>query len=102
LGDIVGRGFTPFGNLIEATDGLLYGMAFGGGTTGYGTIFSFDPSNNDYVVIHNFNGTDGSAPFASLIQGDDGLLYGCTSQGGANNDGIIFSIDGRNSIYKVA
>jgi len=86
-------GFTPFGNLIEASNGLLYGMAFGGGTTGYGTIFSFDPANNSYLVIHNFNGTDGSAPFASLIQGDSELLYGCTSQGGANNDGTIFSID---------
>ena len=86
-------GFTAFGNLTEASNHLLYGMAFGGGTTGYGVIFSFDPGNANYTVIHNFNSTDGSAPFGTLIQGSNGLLYGCTSQGGVNSGGVIFSID---------
>ncbi|HUM45931.1 MAG TPA: T9SS type A sorting domain-containing protein [Chitinophagales bacterium] len=86
-------GSITFGSLLEAGNGLLYGMAFGGGTTGHGVIFSFDPANNNYTVIHNFNGTDGSAPFAGLTEAANGLLYGNTSQGGANSGGIIFSID---------
>lgn len=83
-------GWTPFGTLRQASNGLLYGMAFGGGTGGYGVIFSFNPNNNNYSVVHNFNGIDGSAPWCQLIE-VGGILYGCTTQGGVNNNkGVIF------------
>lgn len=83
-------GWTPFGTLRQASNGLLYGMAFGGGAGGYGVIFSFNPTNNNYAVVHSFNGTDGSAPWCQLIE-VGGILYGCTTQGGVNNNkGVIF------------
>lgn len=92
-------GWTPFGTLRQASNGLLYGMAFGGGTGGYGVIFSLDPITNAYTVIHNFNGTDGSAPWAQLIE-VSGILYGCTSQGGVNNNkGVIFKYQISNNTY---
>ena len=83
-------GFAAFGTLTLAGNGLLYGMTFGGGTVGYGVIFSLNPSTNSYTVLHNFDGTNGSAPMGQLIE-DGGTLYGCTSQGGTNNKGVIFS-----------
>lgn len=86
------NGFAGFGTLMESTNGLLYGMAFGGGTTGYGVIFSLDPLSNNYTVMHTFNGTDGSAPYNSVLHESGGILYGCTSQGGTNNKGVIFSL----------
>ena len=83
-------GWTTFGTMRQASNGLLYGMAFGGGAGGYGVIFSLDPTNNNYTVVHNFNGTDGSAPWCQLIE-VGGILYGCTTQGGVNNNkGVIF------------
>lgn len=91
-------GWTSFGSLMESPNGLLYGMAFGGGSTGYGVIFSFNPANNNYAVIHTFNGTNGSAPYSTLIE-SSGTLYGTTSQGGTNNKGIIFSFNISNGTF---
>jgi uncharacterized repeat protein (TIGR03803 family) len=74
---------TPFGSLIKASNGLLYGMAFGGGSLGYGVIFSFNPTGNVYTVLHNFDGINGAAPSGALVQsGTSGLFYGFTQQGG--------------------
>lgn len=87
-------GYTPFGSLIKGTNGLLYGMAFGGGATGNGVIFSLDPSNNNYSVLHDFDGVNGAAPNGALVQsGSSNVFYGFTQQGGTNNKGVIFSFD---------
>lgn len=41
-----------------------------------------------FTTLFSFDGTDGSLPYASLVQGVDGNLYGTT----ANNHGTVFSI----------
>lgn len=45
-----------------------------------------------FSTLHSFNGTDGSAPTAGLVQATNGDIYGTTSGGGANNAGTIFKI----------
>jgi len=40
----------------------------------------------------NFNGTNGSGPSGSLVQGLDGNLYGITAGGGAYGQGTVFKI----------
>jgi uncharacterized repeat protein (TIGR03803 family) len=45
------------------------------------------------TVLHAFAGTsDGVSPQGSLIQANDGNLYGMTSGGGASNGGTVFQI----------
>src|SRR6266516_247796 len=41
-------------------------------------------ANPILTTLHNFNGPDGAAPLAGLIQTQDGSLYGTTSAGGAS------------------
>jgi len=41
----------------------------------------------------------GQYPLGSLMPASNGLLYGMTNQGGANNLGVIFSFDPANPTY---
>lgn len=83
----------PHGSLVQAGNGKLYGMTQGGGSGGYGTIFSFDPTANTFTKLFDFNGTNGGIPYGSLVQAANGKLYGMTYQGGANDFGTLFSFD---------
>jgi len=44
------------------------------------------------TMLHSFYGPDGALPYAGMIQGVDGNLYGTTLNGGAKNVGTIFKI----------
>src|SRR5262249_25573008 len=85
-------GYTPFAELTQGADGLLYGTAQSGGGFGVGTIFRFQPDGSGFSVIHSFNTVSGSYPYASLTHGADGTLYGTTSQGGSQGRGTIFKV----------
>jgi len=51
-----------------------------------------------YTVLHSFNSTDGLNPWSTLaISGN--VLYGISGNGGANNDGCIFSFHTDGSSY---
>jgi uncharacterized repeat protein (TIGR03803 family) len=74
--------------------GRLYGTTLQGGNTGgscgangCGTVFRLEPEGSGWVFtpLYNFQGgTDGSSPYARVIFGPDGGLYGTTAAGGAN------------------
>jgi len=83
----------PYGSLIQAPDGKLYGMTEYGGRNQAGIIFSFDPSVSTYINLHNFDGINGAHPVGSLLQASDGKLYGMTYDGGSKDLGVAFSYD---------
>jgi len=89
-----------------AVGSVLYGMTSeggkDGGTTGDGTIFSFDTSSAAYTRLHSFDGSDGSDPHGQLILDPNGTtLYGMTRTGGKHDVGVIFSFDTTNKKFKV-
>jgi uncharacterized repeat protein (TIGR03803 family) len=46
-----------------------------------------------FTALHVFTGNDGANPWAGLVQGSDGYLYGTTSGGGTNGGhGTVFKI----------
>lgn len=93
-------GAYPFGSLIEATDGNMYGLASGQGAHGYGVLFQFNPVSFAYKVKVDFNeNTSGSNPQSSLIQASDGKLYGNLQNGAAHEHGAIFQYDPVTSTY---
>jgi uncharacterized repeat protein (TIGR03803 family) len=82
----------PFGSLIVGSDGNLYGMTEAGGIHGSGTIFKITLAGAE-TVLWSFGGNgDGSSPMGNLTQGTDGNFYGMTSQGGAQNVGVVFKM----------
>ena len=45
-----------------------------------------------FATLHAFDNTHGANPYAGLVQGTDGNLYGTTTNGGANGYGTVFRI----------
>ncbi len=91
----------PYGGLLLANDGKLYGTTESGGSAGGGAIFRLDTDGGNYTVLHNFTGVDGLAPYATLIQGCDGGLYGTTYQGGTGGLGTAFRMNTDGTGYEV-
>jgi uncharacterized repeat protein (TIGR03803 family) len=89
-------GGRPRSGLIEGRDGFLYGTASKGGqpVTGsrYGVVYRMDMAGT-VTVMHTFTGPDGYEPWAALVQGTDGGLYGSTVVGGAFGLGVLFRVD---------
>ncbi len=92
-------GINPGSILIQASDGNIYGTTINGGDPGGGTIFRMTLAG---VVseVAGFCPKDcpyGTLPYAGLMQGSDGNLYGGNASGGANNYGTLYkaTLDGR-------
>ena len=96
------EGLDPYGLLVQASNGKLYGTTPNNGTLGLGSVYSIDPANNDaFAVVHPFITTSNPADLhpaggtsrGPLTQGSDGQLYGMTTVFGANNMGAVFALD---------
>jgi len=86
-------GAYPLGVLVQGTDGNLYGTTTEGGAYNVGTIFEISPFGNfAFTTLFSFDGTDGSYPYAGLVQGSNGNFYGTTNEGGDKNAGVVFEI----------
>src|ERR1022692_3195734 len=46
----------PYGSLMQATDGNLYGMTYAGGAQDYGVLFQFNPFTSGYTQEVGFTG----------------------------------------------
>ena len=86
-------GAVPEGTLIQATDGNFYGTTNSDGANGLGTVFEITATGN-LTTLHSFcsqsSCTDGSFPYAGLIQDTNGAFYGTTLEGGGQpgRDGL--------------
>jgi uncharacterized repeat protein (TIGR03803 family) len=95
--------------LIEATPGVFYGTAFGGGTNtaalagvnvGTGVVFRYSVAKPGVVdVVHDFSAvnasyenSEGANPDARLTLGQDGTMYSTAVNGGNNGNGVVYSI----------
>jgi len=96
-----GDGAQLYTGLVRGGDGVLYGITYGGGDRGTGTLFSFAEDGFAYRVVHSFSlsGSDGESPWAGLVEARDGALYGVCYQGGRFGAGSIFRIGKDGSGY---
>ncbi len=85
-------GATPYSTLIRGKKGELYGTTTAGGSANLGTVFEISKKGVE-TVLHSFTGgNDGASPYAGLIFGPDGALYGTTYQGGISGLGTVYRI----------
>jgi uncharacterized repeat protein (TIGR03803 family) len=89
----VANGTLPNGALTYKS-GILYGMTYSGGDNDLGTIFSISENGTNFTILHHFEGGvgQGARPLGSLLLIGD-TLYGMTSEGGADDVGVLFSIN---------
>jgi len=88
------NGQWPEGDLIQASNDKLYGMATEGGEYNKGVLFEYDIVNDTYTKKVDFDGVNtGSYPHGSLLQASNGKLYGTTVDDGAYNKGVLFEYD---------
>ncbi len=99
------HGFGPSG-LLRPGDGNLYGTTFGGGAEvkASGTAFALAEDGAIFSLLHDFDPespTDGAAPEAGFVLGNDAFLYGTTSAGGAFGGGTVFKIRPEGSSFQL-
>jgi len=95
-------GRTPRASLLQGADGRLYGAAIEGGANGGGTIFALNPDGSSFVVLRHLTTTsDGGSPYAGLIRGFDGRLFGVNRVGGSSNAGTVFALQPDGSGFTV-
>lgn len=89
------EGNGPWGALVQATNGKLYGVTSNMEIGLYGTIFSITTSGI-FTTLYSFtDGADGGDPLSPLVQHTDGLLYGTTYVGGDTNCFSAVNINGQ-------
>src|SRR6266511_2325775 len=89
-----GDGKNPFAGLIESSDGALYGTTSAGGSTDHGVVFRINRDGSGFTLLHSFAAaTEGQGPSASLIEANDGVLYGTARNGGSAGFGTVFKIN---------
>jgi uncharacterized repeat protein (TIGR03803 family) len=84
----------------------LYGTAFGGGSSGNGTVFAVKTNGTGFTTLHSFTASaydptkyastnsDGANPQAGLLLSGS-TLYGTANGGGGSGYGTVFSLSFR-------
>lgn len=85
------NGASP-GPLTLGLDGNLYGVTY----WGEGTVFKITPGG-DLTTFYSFCAdpfgcSEGSGPTGTLIQAEDGTIYGITEFGGAYGYGTVYKV----------
>jgi uncharacterized repeat protein (TIGR03803 family) len=100
---VAGDGQNPDAELLQGSDGVLYGTTHFGGSGNVGTIFKINTNGSSYAVLHTFGSTggDGQIPLAGLLEGAGGLLYSTTYLGGSAGAGTIFQLNKTGTGYAI-
>ncbi len=87
-----GDGQNPASGLELGSDGDFYATTTGGGTYGRGTISFKISTAGTLTTLYSFGANGSGATPQGLTLLDDGIFYGTTSAGGANNLGTVYKM----------
>ena len=82
------NGASPVSPIAFAQSGTVFGATSGGGSAGYGTVYSLVPSSSGYSerVVHSFSAAQ-SGPVGVTL-GPNGSIYGALSIGATGCGGV--------------
>ena len=84
-------GGTPISGLILSGN-ALYGAAYSGGNSGYGTVFKVNTDGTDFKVLELFNGLNNEAAPETGLLLSGSILYGA-SGGPGTTTGALFGVN---------
>ncbi len=84
-------GASPEAGLVLSGN-TLYGTAYQGGSSGYGTLFAVNTDGTGFTNLHSFNHSDGANPLAGLVLSGN-MLYGTAQSGGSSGYGTVFAVN---------
>lgn len=93
-------GTMPWGHLMQAANGKLYGMTEYGGLNNLGTLFEYNITTSTFTKLRDFNSTGGGRPEGGLIE-EAGKLYGLNSTWGSASWGTLFEYNYTTTTYSV-
>ncbi len=93
-------GAEPFHTKLAEYNGKFYGMTLTGGASNSGVIFEYNPATNIYTKKIDFIGSNGSAPYGSLVLSGS-KFYGMAATGGSASKGVLFEWDPTTNAYTV-
>lgn len=99
--NITTTGDLPEGTLMQASNGLLYGMTAGSGAHSSGTLFSYQLGADSVIKLVDFPTATSTLRLNSLIQASNGKLYGMSTLDGTNVSGTIFEYNISGNAYTV-
>jgi len=85
-------GAHPYGSLVQAPGGALYGTTRDGGANSLGTVFALTVGGTESVLYSFGAGSDGANPYGGLLAASDGNFYTLTAGGGAQGAGTLVQI----------
>jgi uncharacterized repeat protein (TIGR03803 family) len=81
----------PDSDLVEGTNGALYGCSLLGGNANDGTIFAMNKDGSGYSVLRMFTSAGGYQPRGAFLKGTNSIFYGATSYN-STNAGCIYAL----------
>ena len=88
--DSITTGSHPYGSLIQASNGKLYGVTTSGGSNNYGVLFEYNITDDTLINKFNFDSINGRNSHGTLMEASDGNLYGMTWEGGTHDMGVKY------------
>jgi uncharacterized repeat protein (TIGR03803 family) len=89
-------GSKPYAGVVQDKSGNLYGTTYPSDSYNNGVVYELRPRPNGTWkerILHAFGSSpDGSNPYAGVIIGSRGTLFGTTINGGKNGGGTVYEL----------
>ena len=91
------EGYEPVGELLEASNGKIYGALRYGGSINTGCIYRMDKNGANFQIMYNFPDVAVAHwPVGDLIEGPGQVLYGMFEQSSAGSGIFRMNLDASN------